>query len=445
MVMMYKFDSNSGLLRKDFIFGAATAAFQIEGASNEDGRTDSIWDQYCRQPGKVYNGHDGSQACDHYHRWEQDLQMLADLNVDAYRLSIAWPRIMPTRGEVNAKGLQFYKQIIARLNELGIKPYVTLYHWDLPAYLEERGGWLNRETAFAFAEYADIVTRELGDSVASYATLNEPWCSAFLGYRYGVHAPGVKDDRAGFQAAHHLLLAHGLALPRMRLNAPGAQHGIVLNFAPNYPDTPADELAVAFADAENSHFFIQPLLEGKYPELIAELRPQWMPLVVDGDMEQIAQPLDFIGVNYYTRSVVKAAGDTIYKAVPQKNVEVTDFGWEVYPQGLTDLLVGMHRRYRLPPLLITENGAACDDRLIDGVVDDEQRCRYYQTHLEAVDRAMREGVDIRGYFAWSLMDNFEWAEGYSKRFGLVYVDYATQQRTLKRSAIMFQAFLASRK
>ncbi len=445
--MSFAFPESSPFRRSDFIFGVATASFQIEGANTEDGRCESIWDRFCATPGKVANGDDGAVACDHYHRWEQDLELIAELGVDAYRLSIAWPRIMPQEGQVNQKGIAFYQRIIAKLNSLGIKPFVTLYHWDLPQYLEDRGGWLNRETAYKFAEFADIMTQALGDDVDSYSTFNEPFCSAFLGYRFGEHAPGLKDDKWGFQAAHHLLLAHGLALPKMRENAPKAQHGIVLNFAPAYPADPSNQADVEAADFDEQqgiHWFLQPLIEGTYPEAIRQQQPLWWPTILPNDLTIIQQPIDFLGINYYTRHVIKA-GQNGPEHVRLENVERTDMGWEVCPEAFTHLLTKLHKRYQLPPIYITENGMAGADKLEDGQVIDQQRCDYYQSHLDAVAAAMAEGVELKGYFAWSLMDNFEWAFGYDKRFGLVYVDYASQQRVFKQSAKYFQSFLKQRK
>ncbi|MPW30271.1 beta-glucosidase [Agarivorans sp. B2Z047] len=444
--MSFDFPKSSPFRRSDFIFGVATAAFQIEGANQEDERCESIWDRFCATPGKVANGDDGTIACDHYHRWEEDLEMIAELGVDAYRLSIAWPRIMPVEGQINDKGIAFYQQLIAKLKQLGIKPFVTLYHWDLPQYLEDRGGWLSRETAYKFAEFADIMTKALGDDVYSYATFNEPLCSAFLGYRYGQHAPGLTEDKFGFQAAHHILLAHGLALPKMRENAPSAEHGIVLNFTPAYPADPnnaADVLAADFDEQQGIHWFLQPIIEGQYPDAVRQQQPLWWPTILPGDLELIKQPIDYLGINYYTRHVIKAT-DNGPKQVTLEGVERTDMGWEVCPQALTGLLTKLNERYELPPIFITENGMAGADTLEDGKVIDQQRCDYYQSHLNAVADAIEQGVELKGYFAWSLMDNFEWAFGYEKRFGIVYVDYDTQQRVPKQSATYFQQFLKQR-
>lgn len=439
--------SHSRLLTPEFTFGVATASFQVEGATQADGRLPSIWDTFCQQPGRVKNGDNGMPACDHYHRWAGDVEMIQGLGVDAYRLSIAWPRVMTSSGQPNAKGLDFYKQLLDRLLESGLAPYVTLYHWDLPQYLQDFGGWVNRDTAYRFRDYADLVTRELGDRVASYATLNEPWVSAILGHEIGVHAPGLKDARLGRQAGHHLLLAHGLGMEVLRTNAPKADAGLVLNMAPSTPKTNRydDQVAARLSEASLTHWFLEPVLEGRYPALFERFYPELTPITMPGDMELISQPVDFIGINFYTRGVVSFDAKTDVKNHEPENVEITDMGWEVYPQGLTDLLVDLDRTYQLPPLLITENGMAGADELHNGRVHDEQRVRYYNSHLNAVHNAIELGVDVRGYFAWSLMDNFEWAEGYDKRFGLVYVDYETQQRTLKDSALAFKDLMARRK
>ncbi len=439
--------SHSRLLTPEFTFGVATASFQVEGATQADGRLPSIWDTFCEQPGRVKNGDNGMPACDHYHRWAGDVEMIQGLGVDAYRLSIAWPRVMTEQGQANAKGLDFYKQLLDRLLESGLAPYVTLYHWDLPQYLQDFGGWVNRDTAYLFRDYADLVTRELGDRVASYATLNEPWVSAILGHEIGVHAPGLKDARLGRQAGHHLLLAHGLGMEVLRTNAPKADAGLVLNMAPSTPKTDRydDQVAARLSEASLTHWFLEPVLEGRYPALFERFYPELTPITMPGDMELISQPVDFIGINFYTRGVVSFDAKTDVKNHEPENVETTDMGWEVYPQGLTDLLVDLDRTYQLPPLLITENGMASADEIHNGGVHDEQRVRYYNSHLNAVHNAIEQGVDVRGYFAWSLMDNFEWAEGYDKRFGLVYVDYETQQRTLKDSALAFKDLMARRK
>lgn len=446
--MSFNIPADSPIRQPSFLYGVATAAFQIEGDIHTDGRVDSIWDSFCREPGRVLNGDNGEPACQHYRLWEQDLDLLKELGVDAYRLSIAWPRIMPARGTVNELGLAFYERLIDGLIARGIDPVVTLYHWDLPQYWEEKGGWLNRETAYAFAEYAEVVVGRLGNKVTHWATFNEPFCSSFLSYQIGVHAPGYKEPAWAYTAAHHLLLAHGLALPVMRRLAPESAHGIVLNFTPAYPETDsaADQAAAERTDIIDTHWFICPLLTGEYYTGYFAQHPEYKPVIFPGDMALISQPVDYIGVNFYTRHVVRD-NNGAPEFVPQTGAEHTHIGWEVYPQALTDLLVNLHITYpNLPPMYITENGMAGDDHLTaDGQVNDEQRVRYYERHLTAVGAAMAQGVDMRGYFAWSLMDNFEWAFGYSQRFGLVYVNYETQERTVKRSGELYKAWIAEQR
>ena len=412
-----------------FLFGAATSAYQIEGAASEDGRGLSIWDIFAQKPAAIADGSSGEVACDHYHRYPEDIALMRWLGLQAYRFSVAWPRILPEgRGRLNPKGLAFYDRLVDALLEAGITPFVTLYHWDLPWALEERGGWRSRETAHAFAEYAAIVARALADRVPFFATLNEPWCSAFLGHWTGEHAPGERNLEAALKAAHHLLLGHGLAVEALR--AHGAKEvGLVLNFAPVYGE---DEEAVKRADAYHNRFFLDPVLGRGYPES-PFVNPPPMP-IQEGDLEIIARPLDFLGVNYYSRARV-APGEGVYpvRYLPPEG-EVTDMGWEVYPEGLYDLLKRLSRETSLP-LYITENGAAYPDRWQgEEVVEDPKRVAYLKSHLEAAFKAKAEGVDLRGYFVWSLLDNFEWAFGYTKRFGIIYVDYATQRRIPKRSA-----------
>ena len=486
---MYKFSKDSKLNDPKFLFGVATASYQIEGATNVDERCPSIWDTFCATPGAVYKQHNGDVACNHYNLYQQDVDLISSLGVDAYRFSIAWPRIIRADGSVNQKGLDFYDRLITSLEEKNITIMATLYHWDLPQYLEDKGGWLNRDTSTKFAEYVEVVSSYFGNRIDFYITLNEPWCSAYHGYRYGIHAPGIADEKSGFLACHNLLLAHGLAMPILRKNADNSKHGIVLNFTPNYPVDDSSIEAAKFADDEHTHWFIKPLMEGSYPESVYQHFIDFMPQIEKNDMAIISEKIDFLGVNFYSRSMVTSdrqgkVSDTIlkkleraetrildsdaaaaavndtkaeqlqklmnqkdshYLSVELQEVERTHIGWEVHPEALLKLLTDLHQTYKLPPIYITENGAAVDDHVIDGVVDDKQRYRYYQNHLSMVDQAIKKGVDVRGYFAWSLMDNFEWAEGYKMRFGIVYVDYETQKRTLKQSAIKFQEFLSARK
>ncbi|MCD0157521.1 GH1 family beta-glucosidase [Deinococcus sp. 6GRE01] len=434
----------ANLTRRDFpagfVFGVATSSYQIEGAAQEDGRSPSIWDVFCAQPGRISDGSSGAVACDHYHRWEQDLDLIAALGVDAYRFSVAWPRVIPAgRGPVNPAGLDFYERLTDGLLARGVQPHVTLYHWDLPATLQDQGGWTNRDTAYAFAEYSAAVAGRLGNRVVSYATLNEPWCSSVLSYEIGEHAPGTRDRAAALSAAHHLMLGHGLAMPEIRRHAPQSQAGIVLNLGPqeSASDHPEDIRAARHADGRLNRWFLDPLLRGEYPadtweDVVADAPP-----VQDGDLRLIAAPMDFLGVNYYSRGVIGAQG-----GVMPEGASVTDMGWEIHPQGLTDLMLRLKADYpALPPIYITENGAAFADERSGDRVHDPRRTEFISTHLSALLDATQAGVDVRGYFAWSLMDNFEWAHGYQKRFGLVYVDYATQERLLKDSALWYQAFL----
>ncbi|WP_407541822.1 GH1 family beta-glucosidase (plasmid) [Deinococcus radiomollis] len=431
---------------RNFQFGVATSSYQIEGATQKDGRGESIWDTFCREPGRISDGTSGDVACDHYHRWPQDLDLIRSLGVDAYRFSVAWPRVVPTgSGAVNAAGLDFYERLVDGMLERGLRPYATLYHWDLPQVLQDAGGpglggWANRDTAYRFAEYARVVAERLGSRVASYATLNEPWCSSILSYQIGEHAPGLRDRRAALSAAHHLLLGHGEAMKVLREVVPGVEAGIVLNLNPMYPasQSPEDLKVARQADGEFNRWFLDPVLKGEYPADIWENYGADVPHVLAGDLETIRQPLDFMGVNYYSRGYVSAQGQ-----VKPGGAEYTEMGWEVYPQGLTDLLVRLDTDYALPSVFITENGAAYPDALSGESVHDSARVNYFAAHLEAVRQATVQGVDVRGYFAWSLMDNFEWAHGYSKRFGLVYVDYGDQQRTMKDSAKWYQALASS--
>ena len=439
--------AGSRMRRRDFIFGAGTSSYQIEGAAMADGRLPSIWDTFCATPGKVLRGEDGSVACDHYHRWPEDVQLLAELGVDAYRFSIAWPRVMQADGKPNPRGIDFYKRLIDRLAERGIGAFVTLYHWDLPQHLEDRGGWLNRETAYRFADYADLMSRELQGRVTAWSTLNEPWCSAYLGYGNGHHAPGLANGRYATQAMHHLLLGHGLALPALQANDPGAKRGLVANIGRGTTDSdaPADRDAAHLYETQHNAWVLDPLFKRAYPADVFRLWPGTEPLVLSDDMDIIGRPIDYLGINYYFRSNLRSDGAHGFVDVPLANVERTQMGWEVHPQGLQDLLIGMKADYpNLPPIYITENGMASDDHVADGTVHDLQRIDFLNRHFAAVSGAMDAGVDVRGYFVWSLMDNFEWSFGYERRFGIVHVDYATQQRTMKQSGRALQAFLKAR-
>ncbi|MDY7101916.1 MAG: GH1 family beta-glucosidase [Actinomycetota bacterium] len=421
-----------------FVWGTATSAFQIEGGSTADGRGESIWDRFCAQPGTVLDGSDGSVATDHYGRYRDDVALLAGLGMGAYRFSIAWPRVLPAgTGAVNEAGLDFYDRLVDELLAANITPYPTLYHWDLPQALEDRGGWVSRDVTDAFVEYAAAVVGRLGDRVRSWATLNEPFVSATHGYWEGVHAPGRTSLEDCLAAAHHLLLAHGKAVPVIRelagrAGADGAEVGIVLNFTPTtpYSDEEADVERAALLDAIENRWYVEPVAGLGYPEVgVAGLG--WDRREVrDGDLDTIATPLDFLGVNYYSRQVARAGDAHVEPTLP-----VTAMGWEIHPQGIGDLLVGLDERHGFPKYLITENGAAMpDDVVVDGAVHDRDRIAYIADHLTEVHRAIGAGVPVEGYFVWSFLDNFEWAYGYARRFGIVHVDYETLVRTPKASA-----------
>ena len=439
--------SSSPMAGRGFTWGVATASYQIEGATHADGRLPSIWDTFSAVPGKVLNGDTGEVACDHYHRWQSDVDLIASLGVDAYRLSTAWPRVMDEHGQPNRKGLDFYKRLLDRLEAKGLQRFVTLYHWDLPQHLEDRGGWLNRDTAYRFADYADLMSRELSGHVTAWCTLNEPWCSAYLGYGNGHHAPGLADGRYATQAMHHLLLGHGLALQALEANDPGAQRGLVANIGRGTSDrdTPADQDAARLYELQHNDWILGPLLKREYPADLFRLWPGTEPLVLAGDMDIIGRKMDFLGINYYFRQVIASDGGHGFVVTPLPGVERTQMGWEVYPQGLQDLLIDFKARYaNLPPIYITENGMASDDQVVNGAVIDTQRIAFLNGHFAAVAGAMEAGVDVRGYFVWSLMDNYEWAYGYERRFGIVHVDYDTQLRTPKQSAQLLTAFLKAR-
>ncbi|MGA7731231.1 MAG: GH1 family beta-glucosidase, partial [Chloroflexia bacterium] len=441
-----------------FVWGTATSSYQIEGAAQEDGRGESIWDRFSHTPGKVEDGSTGDVACDHYHRWRDDVRMMKELGLQAYRFSIAWPRILPEgRGRVNRAGLDFYSRLVDELLEAGIAPFATLYHWDLPQVLQDAGGWPSRATAEAFVEYADITSRALGDRVKRWITHNEPWCASMLSYQIGEHAPGWNDWPAALAAAHHLLLSHGWAVPVLRENSPGAEVGITLNFTIATPATDKEEdvAAARTFDGYFNRWFTDPIYRGYYPEdMVAAyadlgVRPAGEPSYVhSGDMKAIATSIDFLGVNYYTRFV--ASGPLSLDAPPPEpppdppGTERTEIGWEVYPQGLHDLLVWLHTDYKPAKLYITENGVSYSDGPgSDGRVRDERRIRYLRDHFAAARRAMDKGVPLAGYFVWSLMDNFEWAKGYKQRFGMVWVDYETQQRIPKDSALWYRQVITS--
>jgi len=420
----------------DFIWGSATSSFQIEGATDEDGRGESIWDRFCEKPGAISDKTNGKVACDHYHRYKDDVALMSELKLAAYRFSIAWPRIFPNGGgAVNSKGLDFYDRLVDELLSANITPFATLYHWDLPQALEAKNGWVNRDTAHYFVDYTHAVVEKLGDRVASWATLNEPFVSASLGYRTGDHAPGRTSLNDSFAAAHHLLLAHGMAMPVIREHAPNSQAGIVLNFTPSFPysDSEEDIKANEATDAFENRWYVEPIAGKGYPQRGVELLGWEQKEIQAGDLETIATPIDFLGVNYYTRQTRRAGSTPAPQTLP-----VTDMGWEIYPQGINELLTTLHQRHQFKQYFITENGAAMPDTAdASDNVDDQDRIDYLHDHLQQVHLAMSDGVPVKGYFAWSLFDNFEWAFGYSKRFGIVRVNYDTLERTPKASARWF--------
>ena len=451
-----------------FLWGAATAAFQIEGSTAADGRSDSIWDVFCRAPGAIIGGATGDPAIDHYRRMADDVALMAELGLRSYRFSVAWPRVRPDGGAVNELGLDFYRRLVDELLANDIVPWVTLYHWDLPQALEDAGGWPARDTAYRFAEYADTVYGALGDRVPYWTTLNEPFCSALLGYASGEHAPGRSEPRAAVAAAHHLLLAHGLGVQAIRARGADATVGITLNFAPVVPlnpDDPDDVEAARRIDGLQNLLFVEPVLRGGYaPGVLSDLAPYGLVgHIRDGDLAVISAPVDLLGVNYYLGNTVSAraqgpapdpgittpnppgspwvgAEDVAFHQVGRP---VTGQGWEIYPEGLTELLTWLHKEYPGVPMYVTENGAAFPDRVVDGHVHDPDRVAYLASHVEAVAHAIESGADVRGYFYWSMFDNFEWAWGYGQRFGLVYVDFESQQRIVKSSGRWYAEAIAS--
>ena len=456
-----------------FLFGAATAAYQIEGAAHEDGRTDSIWDAFCRVPGAVVNGDNGDVACDHYHRYREDVALMADLGLQTYRFSTSWARVRPDGGPVNAKGIDFYSRLVDELLEKNVLPWLTLYHWDLPQALEEKGGWTNRDTAYLFQDYALSVHDALGDRVSNWTTLNEPWCASFLSYIGGEHAPGRQDPAAGLAAGHHLQLAHGLAVQALRERDATLSLGITLNLTVPDPVDPTDAGDLDAArriDGQFNRFFLDPIFRGSYPaDLLEDVAHLGFDAVVQpGDLDVISAPIDALGVNYYHGELVSAhpsdlpmsteapserpkrspfpAAEGVYWHL--RDLPLTAMNWEVQPEGLTRLLERIHREYTSGPgvkLAVTENGAAYNDVLSpDGAVHDADRAEFLELHLGAILDAIELGVPVHGYFYWSLLDNFEWAWGYDKRFGIVRVDYDTQVRTPKDSAIAYTRIITGR-
>jgi beta-glucosidase len=443
----------------DFVWGGATSSYQIEGSVGADGRGESIWDRLCRKPGAIDDGSSGDVACDHYRRYREDVALMRDLGIRAYRFSVAWPRVLPRgRGTVNAPGLDFYSRLVDCLLEHGITPFATLYHWDLPQTLQDEGGWAKRSTAQAFADYAEVVARALGDRVKSFITINEPWCVSILSHQLGKHAPGLRHWPTALAAAHHVLLAHGLAVPVIRRECRGAEVGITLNFEPATPasGSAADQDAARHSDGSFNRWFLDPVFGRRYPaDMVADyakagyIPASGVPEAQDADFAAIATPTDFLGVNYYTRKIARseavpeAENAPVTLAMPPAS-ELTTMGWEVFPEGLYRLLCRIQFEYGPPKMFITENGSAWPDTVAaDGRVHDRQRIQYLAGHLAATGRAMGAGARVAGYFAWSLLDNFEWERGYTQRFGIVHVDYATQVRTPKDSAIFYRDTIRS--
>lgn len=436
-----------------FLWGTATSSYQIEGAWNVDGKGESIWDRFSHMPGKVKNNETGDVANDHYHRWPQDVQMMKELGLQAYRFSIGWPRILPTgRGQVNQAGLDYYSRLVDGLLEANIQPFVTLYHWDLPQALQDEGGWAVRSTAEAFVEYTDVISRYLGDRVKHWITHNEPWVAGFLGYAFGEHAPGMQDFATAVTASHHLLLSHGWAVPVIRQNSPEAQVGITLNLSPTVPASPsaADYQAMRYHDGFFNRWFLDPLYGRHYPaDMVQAYQDQGhlangLDFVHKGDLAAIAVKTDFLGVNYYARRIARdeKASDNLSPTIIKQD-EITEMGWEVYAPGLYDILNRLHFDYQPPQIFITENGASYSDGPDgNGHVADARRLQYLHDHFTAAHQAIQNGVPLAGYFVWSFMDNFEWAHGYSQRFGIIWVDYETQERLPKDSALWYKAVIA---
>ena len=430
----------------DFIWGVATSSYQIEGAANEDGRGQSIWDTFCKVPGKVANFDNGDIACDHYHRFKEDLDLMKWMGVKAYRFSVAWPRVIPDGvGRVNEMGLDFYDRLIDSLLEREIAPWLTMYHWDLPEALQLRGGWNNREVVEWFGEYGEVLTSRFGDRVKNWMTLNEPLCSAWLGHLYGDMAPGIKDLQTALNVSHNLLMSHGLACQVIRSNVSEANVGIVINVTPAVPatDSQVDSNAAQLADGFDNRWFLDPVFGRTYPaDVIDALGAS--PEIHSGDMELIAQDLDFLGVNFYFRQTVAADQNSKplpIRSVNRENVKKTAMNWEVHPQAFEEILLRISKEYSPKAIYITENGSAWNDEVINGEIIDDERIDYLVRHLDAMRSARNQGAPILGYFAWSFLDNFEWAYGYEKRFGLIYVDYKTQTRTPKKSALFYRQLL----
>lgn len=447
-------DTHSLVFPSDFVFGVATSSYQIEGAVLEDGRTPSHWDTFSHTPGKTKNGETGDVACDHYHRYPKDVDLIAQLGVSAYRFSLAWPRLITEGNRINQRGVDFYSRLLDTLASKNLTPAATIYHWDLPQWLADRGGWANRDTVGYFKDYAEMVFNAFGDRISTWITHNEPWCSSFLSYGLGEHAPGHQDWREAVLASHHILLSHGEAVKSFRSMGLRGEIGITLNLTVSdaRTDTDQDRAAARRNDGFSNRWFLDPVFRGSYPRDMVELFQPYVQhygFIHDGDMETIATPIDFLGINYYTRAVVfDQPGHSLLQlghvAFPAE--KATKMGWEVHPGSLYRLLKRLSEEYTALPMYITENGAAYSDTVgADGQVHDAKRTAYVQGHLEAAQRFIEQGGNLKGYYLWSLMDNFEWAHGYSKRFGIIYVDFETQQRILKDSAKWYRDLIIAQK
>lgn len=442
------------MVPREFVWGAATSSYQIEGAALEDGRGECIWTRFSHTPGSVRDNHNGDIAVDHYHRYPEDIALMKQLNLDAYRFSFSWPRILPAgKGAVNAKGLEFYDRLIDALLEANLQPYATLYHWDLPQALQDLGGWVNPEIPGWFADYTEIVVKHFADRVVSWATFNEPYVSAFVGYFEGRHAPGIRDVSQAYAAAHHLLLSHGRAVPIIRQHAPQAEVGIVLDIWPSFPatDSQADIDAAERFDLYHNLWFLEPVFNGHYPQKLVDYLGDHLHRIDDLSAISAAKvDIDFLGINYYTRAIMRhddAPPFHMVRVLPDPDSLQTTMKWEIYPQGLLDTLTYLHETYHPRALYVTENGSAWPDpaTLEGDVLEDTHRVDYLRQHLEILHRAIQAGVPLKGYFAWSLMDNFEWGHGYHQRFGLIHMDYATLKRTIKRSGLVYADHIAASK
>lgn len=430
----------------DFIWGAAASSYQIEGGWNADGKGESIWDRFCHTPGKIDQGDVGDVSANHYQYWQEDISLMKEIGLQAYRFSISWPRVLPDgNGEVNPKGVDFYSRLVDGLLENGIEPFVTLYHWDLPQALQDGGGWPARKTVDAFVHYTDVITKALGDRVKHWMTFNEPWVSAWVGYYTGEHAPGHQDLDEMLAAAHHLLLAHGKAVPVIRENVPDGEAGIVLNLYPMYAASASepDRKLANLWDGLQNRWYLDPLAGRGYPQDILTYFDRPMDFINDGDMEAIAVPIDLFGLNYYKRGLWRdTQSNENFPQTLHRSEWSTDMDWEVTPNEIYDLLIRVHYDYKFPKLYITENGAAFPDEInSEGEIDDTQRKEFLRLHFIQAAKAIQAGVNLAGYFVWSLMDNFEWARGYRMRFGIIHVDFETLERRLKHSALWYREII----